>query len=268
MTATLTLWWGDPRLAVQYRADLLASCRRAADARPCARGPCGAGLAGQPGGAAAGARGLAYRYAAHAVAQPCPRPRLVAAAPTGCLGGVDPAGGPTRSRYGRAGGMVLYRRRAGGPGRCGEARRLRAFYQLWTLKESFIKAAGLDFPADMRSVEDWRRTRHRRLRRRRGRPWAGWRLRAPGPGWHARSAMLDDAWAASVVLARARYRGHGRRGCGRYVHAGAGLGRQYRWPWRPPCRRPRRHPRRWRRRSVWRTARARSPRILPAGQWR
>lgn len=34
----------------------------------------------------------------------------------------------------------------------GETARLERFYLLWTLKEAFVKAAGLDFPADMASM--------------------------------------------------------------------------------------------------------------------
>lgn len=61
------------------------------------------------------------------------------------------------------------------------------FYLLWTLKEAFIKAAGLDFPADMASVGLM--------------PDAcgGWRLRAPSGEWRARSWRLGTEWTASVV---------------------------------------------------------------------
>ncbi|CAB3686382.1 4'-phosphopantetheinyl transferase family protein [Achromobacter pestifer] len=61
------------------------------------------------------------------------------------------------------------------------------FYLLWTLKEAFIKAAGLAFPADMASVGLM--------------PDAcgGWRLRAPPGKWHARSWRLGKEWMASVV---------------------------------------------------------------------
>lgn len=36
--------------------------------------------------------------------------------------------------------------------RADAAARLERFYMLWTLKEAFVKAAGLDFPADMASI--------------------------------------------------------------------------------------------------------------------
>lgn len=65
---------------------------------------------------------------------------------------------------------------------------LECFYLLWTLKESFVKAAGLDFPRDLRSVG---------LRPcPRG---GGLQLRAPAGGWRARSYRLAPDWIASVV---------------------------------------------------------------------
>lgn len=68
----------------------------------------------------------------------------------------------------------------------GAAQRQR-FYLLWTLKEAFIKAAGLDFPADMASV-GLMPDAH-----------GGWRLRAPSGAWRACSWRLGDEWAASAV---------------------------------------------------------------------
>nr|WP_255701804.1 4'-phosphopantetheinyl transferase superfamily protein [Bordetella sp. LUAb4] len=67
-----------------------------------------------------------------------------------------------------------------------EADRLTFFYQLWTLKESFIKAAGLDFPADMRKVG---------LRAQAD----GWALRAPAGSWNACCWTIGEDWIASVV---------------------------------------------------------------------
>ncbi|MGB3435886.1 4'-phosphopantetheinyl transferase family protein [Achromobacter sp.] len=67
------------------------------------------------------------------------------------------------------------------------AAQLELFYLLWTLKEAFIKAVGLDFPADMASVglaPDGK---------------AGWRLRAPPGPWRACSYRLGDDWIASVA---------------------------------------------------------------------
>ncbi len=63
----------------------------------------------------------------------------------------------------------------------------RHFYLLWTLKEAFIKAAALDFPADMAKVglhadEDGQ-----------------WQLRAPPGRWRACSWQVGDAWMASMV---------------------------------------------------------------------
>lgn len=67
------------------------------------------------------------------------------------------------------------------------AAQLERFYLLWTLKEAFIKAAGLDFPADMASV---------------GLDFGGkaeWRLRAPPGQWRACSWRLGEDWIASVA---------------------------------------------------------------------
>ncbi|OAE72709.1 4-diphosphocytidyl-2C-methyl-D-erythritol kinase [Achromobacter insolitus] len=64
---------------------------------------------------------------------------------------------------------------------------LEHFYLLWTLKEAFIKAAGLDFPADMVSVglaSDGRE---------------GWCLCAPPGQWRACSYRLGQDWVASVA---------------------------------------------------------------------
>lgn len=84
------------------------------------------------------------------------------------------------------------------------AAQLERFYLLWTLKEAFIKAAGLDFPADMASV---------------GLAFDGkaqWRLRAPPGRWRACSWRLGQDWIASVAwrapaggAARPQWRGGG-----------------------------------------------------------
>jgi 4'-phosphopantetheinyl transferase len=82
--------------------------------------------------------------------------------------------------------------------RAPEFARSRIFYTLWTLKEAFLKAAGGDFPADMRRAGlhfptaygsdmdgDWLR---------------GCRLRPPdGEAWRAITFGLDTDWVASVV---------------------------------------------------------------------
>ncbi|WP_186332262.1 4'-phosphopantetheinyl transferase family protein [Bordetella genomosp. 13] len=62
------------------------------------------------------------------------------------------------------------------------------FYRFWTLKEAYVKAAGLDFPADMKSVglaQDGQR----------------WVLRGPEDGlaWQACTMAVGDQWIASVV---------------------------------------------------------------------
>jgi 4'-phosphopantetheinyl transferase len=75
---------------------------------------------------------------------------------------------------------------------CSGVTRLRVFYVLWTLKEAFVKAAGLRFPADMRTVGLLPS----------GDPSAepgGWRLRAPAGPWRAYAAVLDGGWVVSVV---------------------------------------------------------------------
>jgi len=68
-----------------------------------------------------------------------------------------------------------------GPAQC------QLFYLLWTLKEAFIKAAALDFPADMAlfGLDPG--------------PDGQWRLRAPPGSWRACSWRLGSAWMASVV---------------------------------------------------------------------
>ncbi|MFY0479115.1 4'-phosphopantetheinyl transferase family protein [Achromobacter marplatensis] len=68
----------------------------------------------------------------------------------------------------------------------GEAQQER-FYLLWTLKEAFIKAAGLDFPADMASVGLAPDVA------------GGWRLNAPTGAWRACSWRVGRAWVASMV---------------------------------------------------------------------
>ncbi|KRC70826.1 4'-phosphopantetheinyl transferase sfp [compost metagenome] len=68
------------------------------------------------------------------------------------------------------------------------AERLERFYLLWTLKEAFVKAAGLDFPADMARV---------------GLDPApdgpGLLLRAPPGGWGAAAFRVGHDWMACAV---------------------------------------------------------------------
>lgn len=61
------------------------------------------------------------------------------------------------------------------------------FYLLWTLKEAFIKAAGLDFPADMATV-GLEPDAH-----------GAWRLRAPPGAWRGCGWRLGNEWMASAV---------------------------------------------------------------------
>ncbi len=69
----------------------------------------------------------------------------------------------------------------------GAQQQLTCFYTLWTLKEAFIKAAGLSFPADLRLYG---------LDRQRD---ASLTLRAPPGVWHARTYSLGADWIASVA---------------------------------------------------------------------
>lgn len=64
------------------------------------------------------------------------------------------------------------------------AERLEAFYVLWTLKESLLKAAGLPFPAGMAQV---------------GVDPVADTLRAPGDGWRATVWRLPGDWIAAAV---------------------------------------------------------------------
>lgn len=67
------------------------------------------------------------------------------------------------------------------------ARQLEYFYMLWTLKEAFVKAAGLDFPADMPRVGlD-------------GEPQGAVRLRPPAGAWGAMLLRLEPDWMAALV---------------------------------------------------------------------
>ena len=66
-------------------------------------------------------------------------------------------------------------------------RQLEHFYKLWTLKEAFVKAAGLDFPADMRRVGlD-------------GEPEGEMRLRPPAGAWNAMLLRLEPDWMAALA---------------------------------------------------------------------
>lgn len=67
------------------------------------------------------------------------------------------------------------------------AARQARFYLLWTLKEAFIKAAGLDFPADMASVGLAPQ------------PEGTLALRPPPGHWQAACWQIGDEWAAAAA---------------------------------------------------------------------
>jgi 4'-phosphopantetheinyl transferase len=61
------------------------------------------------------------------------------------------------------------------------------FYRLWTVKEAFVKAAGLNFPVDMRSVGF------------EGEPGRELRLRPPAGSWLVGVWRLDPGWMAALA---------------------------------------------------------------------
>ncbi|CAM3562475.1 4'-phosphopantetheinyl transferase domain-containing protein [Bordetella sputigena] len=250
MNGLLTLWWGDPALAGWYRADLLhgADRPRAETARSAraeldwrvSRAVLQQALAAGAGADAAGhahveaasraapeAAGFAMSAAPAVSISHSRGHALVATAPAGWRIGVDLEAIRPRDTA-RLAPWCCAEDEARALASCEtDAERLRAFYALWTIKESFVKAAGLAFPADMRTVGLAGA----------GRPWTGWRLRAPGVGWSAWSAVIDDVWLASVVWRRSDA------------------------PVQPALTAPPDAP-------LWRTARgAAEPRIVPAGRW-
>jgi 4'-phosphopantetheinyl transferase len=212
---TLNLWWGSQDLAAQYRADLLHAADRArAEAR---RSP-GAERDWRVSRALLQQARAAWPHDAGAPALSLSHARghaLVGSAPAGWRIGVDLEALRPRD-FERLGRWCFSGEEQAALSRGnGQARRLRMFYLLWTLKEAFIKAANLDFPADMRSVglapdDGSARQGHSH----RARPGAhadagglladlpelsGWRLRAPPGRWCAYAAVVDDAWLASIV---------------------------------------------------------------------
>ena len=221
MNNVLALWWGDPNLAMQYRADLLQAVDReraenARSARAERDWRVSRALLQQIRSVAPESSGAAPLSPDQSVLSPgqpalslshSSGHALVGIAPAGWRIGVDLEAIRARDTA-RVAPWCCTDAEQQALARCaGEARRSKAFYLLWTLKESFIKAANLDFPADMRSVglmpdapsgpaldspanAGWETDGH---------PWAGWRLRAPQAGWHAWAAVVDDAWVATVV---------------------------------------------------------------------
>jgi 4'-phosphopantetheinyl transferase len=188
--AALFSWWATPAAARHYRLDRL----RAEDlARaPAARSPraerdwqvsralLSAALAAWPRGADP-VLSLAHSRG-HAVA---------ALAPPGWRVGVDLESIRPRDFTALARWCCTPEEQAA-LAACDAATQPRVFYLLWTLKEAFIKAAGLRFPADMRTVGLLPSGELP------GEP-GGWRLRAPPGPWHAYAAVLDGGWMASVV---------------------------------------------------------------------
>jgi 4'-phosphopantetheinyl transferase len=69
----------------------------------------------------------------------------------------------------------------------GSRGQLEYFHMLWTLKEAFIKAAGLDFPAHMQRVGFD------------GEPGGALRLRPPAGVWGAMLLRLEPDWVAALV---------------------------------------------------------------------
>lgn len=61
---------------------------------------------------------------------------------------------------------------------------LRAFYRLWTCKEALIKAAGLDFPADLHRCGLWPH------------PAGGWQ---PGIGQHDGTVIYWSGWQTEIT---------------------------------------------------------------------
>ena len=178
----LLIWWADQSAALSYRPEQLSveDAARAAAIRS----------------AKALRDWKASRALLHDVRSRQPDSRLVslshsnghaivATAPAGWKIGADLEAISPRDVQGLAHWVCSAAERDLLAGLPDEARLLR-FYQLWTLKEAFIKAAGLDFPADMASVG-----------LRPARP--GLALNPPSGRWRACSYRVGAGWMASVV---------------------------------------------------------------------
>jgi 4'-phosphopantetheinyl transferase len=193
--AVLFSWWATPAAARHYRRDslrpedmaraLAARSPRAERDWQVSRAVLTEALLAWPQGADP-ALSLAHSQG-HAV---------VALAPTGWRVGVDLESMRPRDFAALARWCCTAEEQAA-LAACDAASRPRVFYLLWTLKEAFIKAAGLRFPADMRAVGllPSGELPSGEL------PWepGGWRLRAPAGSWHAYAAVLDGGWMVSVV---------------------------------------------------------------------
>lgn len=144
----LSLWWADQGAACNYRADLLSpeDARRAGTLRSAkARDDWQVSRAllqcVRADAAAAHVVSLSHS-GGHA---------LCARAPAGRAVGVDLERIRPRDTAALAAWVCDAAERAWLQDAAGDLR-LERFYMLWTLKEAFVKAAGLDFPADMATV--------------------------------------------------------------------------------------------------------------------
>lgn len=180
----LSLWWADKGAAERYRSELLSpeDARRAAALRSArarddwrvSRALLQRVRADQMNGACA----LSLSHSGgHA---------LCARAPAGWEVGVDlerlrPRDTAALAAWVCDGAERVWLARAGAQ------RRLERFYLLWTLKEAFVKAAGLDFPADMVSVGLTPGAAGRLL------------LRPPPGRWQASAWALGEDWVMAAV---------------------------------------------------------------------
>lgn len=182
--SSIQLWWADPAAGRSYCASLLTGSDVARAARP--RGTRAQGewqvsralIQAAPGVAEAQRRSLSHR-AGHA---------LLALAGPGETVGVDletvqPRDVDALAPWCCSTDEIDWLATVDDPAR------LARFYLLWTLKEAFIKAAQLDFPADMRRVglSPGRDGGACVLRPPGSGQWQayGYRLAGPGPGWIA-----------------------------------------------------------------------------------
>ncbi|MFY3058916.1 4'-phosphopantetheinyl transferase family protein, partial [Achromobacter xylosoxidans] len=143
------MWWADQRAAGDYRPDLLSAAeRRRAVALRSARArddwQVSRALLQQVRAEAPAAHTLSLSHSGgHA---------LCAQAPADWAVGVDLERVRPRDTAALAAWVCSEPERDWLLRAAGAAARLERFYMLWTLKEAFVKAAGLDFPADMASI--------------------------------------------------------------------------------------------------------------------
>lgn len=183
MFRELSLWWADQRASADYRPDLLsaadaprAAALRSAKARDDWR--VSRALLQQVRADAPGACALSLSHSGgHA---------LCARAPADWAVGVDLERVRPRDSAALAAWVCSEPERAWLQ-EAEAAARLERFYLLWTLKEAFVKAAALDFPADMASIGLA--------------PDASGRLALrPPPGlWQAMSWGLGSDWVMAVA---------------------------------------------------------------------